>query len=381
MIEIDDASALALATPFKMSGESPAADPFPNTPAALLSADHIIEYVEKTGMIAPFDGRSGEKSPLKAASYESKIGNVAFIYERGINYPKTIYNGSQEFLEIPANSIVFVESDIYFRLPPFIAVRFNLQINHVHRGLLLGTGPLVDPGFWGKLCIPLHNLTNEPYHISKDDGLIWIEFTKTSSNPTHGRPPSNTDSPNIKGMIERAAKPIFVDAAPIAIRSSIPDMVEVANKKSEEAAAAAKSAAVDATFAKDDAKGALDQADKMRNYNFYAMIAAAGAVLAVSVAFAAFLTNLSNRNEEIAQQIGEKAETARQSIQQHIGDVDRYGAKSEDARTSVPALRGLVESQQVEIKKLSNEISGLSSEVERLKNNPCNRKLRGIRCP
>ena len=189
MIQIDDASALALAEPFKMSGTSPAADPFPKTPSALLSADDIIKYVEKTGMIAPFDGRSGDLSPLKAASYESKIGNEAFIYEKGVNYPKKIYDGSQLYLEIPANSIVFVESGIYFRLPSFIAVRFNLQINHVHRGLLLGTGPLVDPGFWGRLCIPLHNLTNEPYFISKTDGLIWIEFTKTSSTPTHGRPP------------------------------------------------------------------------------------------------------------------------------------------------------------------------------------------------
>jgi deoxycytidine triphosphate deaminase len=370
MTRLDDASALALAKPFKMSGESPAVDPFPNTPAALLSADHIIEYVGKTGMIAPFDGRSGDKSPLKAASYESKIGSVAFIYEKGINYPKTIYNGSQEFLEIPANSIVFVESDIYFRLPPFIAVRFNLQINHVHRGLLLGTGPLVDPGFWGKLCIPLHNLTNEPYHISKDDGLIWIEFTKTSSNPTHGRPPSNTDFPNIKGMIEKAAKPIFVDAAPIAIRSSIPDMVEVANKNSEEAAAAAKSAAVDAQSAKVDAKGALDQADKMRNYNFYAMIAAAGAVLAVSVAFAAFLTNLSNRNEEIAERIGEKAETSRKAVEQHIGDVDRYSAKPDEARAALPALRGQVQQQQFEIKKLSDQVSELRAELERVRPKP-----------
>jgi deoxycytidine triphosphate deaminase len=374
MFELNDASALALAGPFKMSEPSPAKDPFPEIPPALLSADDIIKYVEKTGMIAPFDGRSGAESSLKAASYESKIGGEAFIYEKGVNYPKKIYDGSQDFLEIPANSIVFVESAIYFRLPSFIAVRFNLQINHVHRGLLLGTGPLVDPGFWGKLCIPLHNLTNEPYCISRDDGLIWIEFTKTSSSPSHGRPPSNSDFPNIKKFIEKAAKPIFDDAAPIAIRSSIPDMVEEANSKSGEAAVAATKAANDAESAKDDAKGALDQADKMRSYNFFAMIAAAGAILAVSVTFVVFLTNLASRNEEIAGKLSTETTAVRGAIDQHIRDVDSYASTPDEARASVSALRGEVERQQGEIEQLSDQVSELKAKLG------CNKpKLRGHR--
>ena len=51
---------------------------------------------------------------------------------------------------------------------------------YVHRGLLLGTGPLVDPGFGGKLLIPLHNLTSSEYNIDTTEALIWIEFTKTT---------------------------------------------------------------------------------------------------------------------------------------------------------------------------------------------------------
>lgn len=381
MLQIDGAAAMALAGPYKMSGTSPAKDPFPETPPALLSADDIIKYVERTGMIAPFDGRGGERSALKAASYESKIGGEAFIYEKGINYPKKIYDGTQDFLEIPANSIVFVESDIYFRLPSFIAVRFNLQINHVHRGLLLGTGPLVDPGFWGKLCIPLHNLTNEPYFISKDDGLIWIEFTKTSSSPTQGRPPSNSDYPNIKKFIEKAAKPIFENAAPIAIRSSIPDMVEEANSKSDEAATAARKAATDAESAKFDAKGALEQADKMRSYNFFAMLAAAGAILAVSLTSAGFLTNLAGRNEEIAGKLLNETTAVRGGLDQHIRDIDRYASTPDEARASVPALRGEFERQQGEIKQLSDEISGLKAELDRIKPKPCDLNRPHIKCP
>ena len=69
------------------------------------------------------------------------------------------------------------------RLPNYIAVQFNLRITHVHRGLLLGTGPLVDPGFHGKILIPLHNLTSEKYIIRADEGLINGVYEDLSLNP------------------------------------------------------------------------------------------------------------------------------------------------------------------------------------------------------
>ena len=67
-------------------------------------------------------------------------------------------------------------------LPEYIAARFNLHIRHVHKGILLGTGPLVDPGFFGNLLIPLHNLTNNDYEFVGGEGLIWVEFTKLSEH-------------------------------------------------------------------------------------------------------------------------------------------------------------------------------------------------------
>jgi hypothetical protein len=39
---------------------------------------------------------------------------------------------------------------------------------------------LVDPGFVGKLLIPLHNLTATEYDIDTRQALIWVEFTKTT---------------------------------------------------------------------------------------------------------------------------------------------------------------------------------------------------------
>ena len=68
-------------------------------------------------------------------------------------------------------------------LPYYMAVRVNLRIKHVHRGILLGTGPLIDPGYDQPILIPLHNLTDQDYFIGLDEGLIWVEFTKAYPAP------------------------------------------------------------------------------------------------------------------------------------------------------------------------------------------------------
>ncbi len=208
-------------------------DPFPEIPPSLLAAEHIKKYVMATGAIAPFYTGGGRHSRLKMATYEGRLGERAFVYNKKGMLESLDFDKE---LTVRANSIVFVECDLDFRLPNYLALRFNLQIRHVHRGLLLGTGPLVDPGYWGKLCIPLHNLTDEDYSISRDDGLIWVEFTKTTAvaecTETPGRPPlelleTNKGYWEIREFIERAARPRNGKGASVPIRSSISKVTEV----------------------------------------------------------------------------------------------------------------------------------------------------------
>lgn len=164
-------------------------DPYPAVPCSTLSSEHIADYICATGLIFPFNPER-----IKTASYEIRAGGSFFywINEKGDSNSKNksrkkySYDVSKfQYIEIPANSISFVGIDCKLRLPNYIAMRFNLHIKHVHRGLLLGTGPIVDPGFEGHLLIPLHNLTNSPYRIQVGDGLIWTEFTKTTFTALH----------------------------------------------------------------------------------------------------------------------------------------------------------------------------------------------------
>jgi deoxycytidine triphosphate deaminase len=212
-------------------------DPFPDLPPALLSSEHICDYVRVTGLIHPFYPTHDR---LKSASYEARPKR--FI--RWDNDGRKIVTElkERESYELPENSITFVQIESKIRLPEYIALRFNLRIRHVHRGLLLGTGPLVDPGFTGDLLIPLHNLTSEKYVVKSDEGIIWIEFTKTTHNPWkypsqgafYSIEPHKTDVP-FQTYFERAN-------ANNPIQSSIPSFIRDARDLARAADASAKRA-------------------------------------------------------------------------------------------------------------------------------------------
>lgn len=345
-----------------------------NIPDTLLTSQHIKEVVLATGVVSPFFYSQGlRKDRLKKAAYEGRIGSRAFIY-KDKNRPEQIFDRAKdEFLTVPRNSIVFVESDLDFRIPDFIALRFNLQIQHVHRGLLLGTGPLIDPGFWGKLCIPLHNLTDEDYEIPRDEGLIWIEFTKTTlptdkADPARGPQASASNRKehwDIEKFLHKAADQYRGHKVPI--KSSLPTMFD-------EATASAKKSA-------SDAQTAVEEVRTLRSWNTFAMVAAAVGLMALGFTASGFLSSLSARNEDIAGKLKTETDAVRNAVDQHVRDVDRYSTAPDEARTALPTLRGQVEQQQVEIEKLSEQVAELKAELERVKPKPCDRNRPDIKCP
>ena len=154
------------------AGQWKSSDPLPTIPPSLLNSGDICAYVAATGMIHPF-----WPEDVKPASYAFRLKGLCRD-EKG-NFVE-IEEGDD--FELKPNSIAFVTLEPYIRLPDYIALRFNLKIKNVYRGLLLGTGPLVDPGFEGRLSIPLHNLTASSYRFRGGETMIWVEFTKLSPN-------------------------------------------------------------------------------------------------------------------------------------------------------------------------------------------------------
>lgn len=149
-------------------------DPFPDIESALLNSEDIIKYILTTGMIDPFTPEQ-----LQGATYSCTFsGRYLKFDSEGKGNISTLPDGEE--LSIEPNSITYLEINEEFMIPLYMVLRFNLKVPHVYKGLLLGTGPIVDPGFIGRLYIPLHNLTLNKYIIKKGAELISVEFTKLS---------------------------------------------------------------------------------------------------------------------------------------------------------------------------------------------------------
>ncbi len=228
-------------------------DPYKEIKPALLNSADIFDYVSTTGMICPFRPDPNLEK-LKSASYEVDfMGDLHLVHDSKKYEKIEVIEG--ENYHLPKNSISFLFLATTFRLPDYIAARFNLRITHVHAGLLLGTGPLIDPGFAGRLLIPLHNLTSEDYGIKGGDGLIWVEFTKLSENkrwnsdcPREGEyrpfPADHRYLPASRYLEKASPRKVAVPASssiPGEIKNSV-ESAERAAKSAEEAAESVKDA-------------------------------------------------------------------------------------------------------------------------------------------
>jgi len=224
-------------------------DPYPKIEPALLNTVDIYKYVCTTGMIFPFcpvsQNPKEDKKCLAGASYEVGIkGDVIYWDNKGEKF-KIPLEKDKDVFELLPNSIAFVTLEPYFQIPDYIALRFNLKIKHIYKGLLLGTGPLVDPGFVGRLSIPLHNLTANPYWFKKGDKLIQLEFTKLSNYKgwKYNAPEKDiVEGPYIENEIlsDRTVEEYIDNAIKDnrsinSVRSSIPDAIEEGRKNIEEA--------------------------------------------------------------------------------------------------------------------------------------------------
>lgn len=165
-------------------------DPCQDIEPALLNSVHIKRYGNEGCLVTDFD-----PDRVNPASYTMRLMGELYSWERKrkrlVQRKQTIACGKRVIL--PRNSISYLLTAQEFRLPQYIAARFNLHIRYVHKGILLGTGPLVDPGFAGPLLIPLHNLTDNDYDLLGGDPIIWVEFTKLSSLPYWTRDPADID--------------------------------------------------------------------------------------------------------------------------------------------------------------------------------------------
>jgi deoxycytidine triphosphate deaminase len=138
----------------------------------MLLSNQIDKFCKKGLLIAT----NYDASHLRPAAYTLTIGNDCVDSSGRIGR----LTKEKPYLEMKPNSIVYVTIAEELDLPYYIAARFNLRVKWVYKGILLGTGPQVEPGYRGFLSCPLYNFTNRPIRIRLGDEFATIDFERTT---------------------------------------------------------------------------------------------------------------------------------------------------------------------------------------------------------
>lgn len=143
-----------------------------NIPIGMLSSPHIQYCVTKYGIIETYD-----ENCLGPAAYNMRIGGKVLTWDKGkkiafiLGKTEDRNQNILTELELKPNSLTFVTTIEKFNLPKDIIARFNLKSKWVHQGLLLGTGPIVDPELRANLLIPLHNFSSQPITCNRSSKI------------------------------------------------------------------------------------------------------------------------------------------------------------------------------------------------------------------
>jgi len=150
-------------------------DPIEPDPAtyfgSVLRAEEIRRYITEFDLL--IDQAGFRPKNLKGASYTmSPHPTEGWIINEQSHAALAIKQNSRgRYYVVPRNSLVYIRLRETLRLPFYIIGRHNLKIDYVYQGLLLGTGPQVDPGYIGQIYIPLHNLTNQQVDIYLEESM------------------------------------------------------------------------------------------------------------------------------------------------------------------------------------------------------------------
>lgn len=143
----------------------------PRDEVGVLLSDRIRHYCLEYRLIHPFD----EKKLLKPAGYDLTVGQNYSIRGKG----RARLKGGMSF-DIGPYQVAIVETRETLNIPPFLIGRWNIRVKRAYQGLLWVGGAQVDPGFRGRLCCPIYNLSNKKVSLKFGDELATIDFVTTT---------------------------------------------------------------------------------------------------------------------------------------------------------------------------------------------------------
>lgn len=136
----------------------------------VLLSDRIEFYCKHYDLITPFNSED-----LRPAAYDLRVGDYYSVAGGG-----SVELQPGDEITIPPYQVAIIQIRETLNLPLFIIGRWNIRVKHAYKGLLWVGGAQVDPGWRGKLCCPIYNLSSKPVRLRHGDPLASIDFVVTT---------------------------------------------------------------------------------------------------------------------------------------------------------------------------------------------------------
>lgn len=344
-------------------------DPLPLDPrghsGAVLRAEDIYRYVNEFDLL--INRADFIDDNLKGASYTmSPHPSEGWILDT---------DGHQRTLEIredsrgahyvvPDNALVYIRLREQLRLPFYVIGRHNLKIDYVYQGLLLGTGPQVDPGYIGRIYIPLHNLTRQSVRVYINESFVSIDFVRTS--PIHFDRGVPETWEQFYALYKSDKRPIKREK--LLERDNLSSYLNGAQPSSSLAAFVSK--------LKELADASKEESEKAKNLASDVRSALGSKKLEVGIAVGFAVTFLGalwgyfgifqRGVDSISKEVQSLRESAMTSTTEARGEFSKaLDAKLADSRKEIELLRTELRSAESEMARLKKESEELRKELEK----------------
>lgn len=154
-------------------------DPHKDEPAGVLLSDQIEFYIKEFRLVVPYKPAEA----LRSAQYTLRVGEKCYCNG------KTSKIDKENPVEIAPNELVYIQIYEYLNMPYYLIARYSLRVKQVYRGLIVDNGLQVDPGFHGRINVPVYNFTDEFKKLEFKERLLSVDFVKTT--PFRPNPPIN----------------------------------------------------------------------------------------------------------------------------------------------------------------------------------------------
>ena len=176
----------------------------------MLTDGEIREAIDAGGIdIEPF-----VDDCLQAASYDFRVGNQAYV------------SGNEEVSDVANKGLVIIEPGEFAMITTLETVRcgsqyaaqLGLDSRYARQGLVLLSGPQIDPGFHGVLIVRVTNLSPRRVTLTHEAPFLTVQFFRlarevakpyvgsrqgqTGLGPSDIEELTHPDSPTLGGMVK-----------------------------------------------------------------------------------------------------------------------------------------------------------------------------------